>query len=168
MDKIRWRVFIARGHTIVHLPQSRHPLSRFTACCCFPFCRARIALRTLVLVNLPAVQLAVQLPQAIHLSTSGSAFTSSANFSLQALSRSILELGFRVNPNFSITWFCSLHNCGLQVLQKRPHSNCREEFLDLCMLLQRKLRVSGCAEAAECCPGFQRNRHFHFCGFPVV
>ena len=99
MAKIKCLVFMPRGHTIVHLPQSRHPWSRSRASDSLPFWRARIALRRLVFTNLPAVQLAVQLPQAIHLSTSGSMVAREANFVVSALSRSILELGLRVYPN---------------------------------------------------------------------
>ena len=55
-----------------------------------------MALRRLVLANCPAVQLAEQLPQDIHLSTSGSMVARAANFFKSVLSRSILELGERV------------------------------------------------------------------------
>lgn len=162
---------MALGHTIVHLPQRRHPWSIVTASCSFPFCRARIALRTLVFTNLPAVQLAVQLPQAIHLSTSGSISTSLANFSVSVLSKSILELGLRVKPNFPIIccfylwfpiicFFLQSGNCGLRGLLHGLRANCREESLDLCRRRQRKLPACCSSEGRKFHLLSQRIRHF--------
>ena len=78
-----------------------------------------MALRRLVLANLPAVQLAVQLPQAMHLSTSGSMVAREANFVVSALSRSILELGLRVYPNLFIWQDVSFLHCQVIVDCKR-------------------------------------------------
>lgn len=140
----------------MHFPHKRHPLSKARASSSLPFWSLNIALLTLVPTNFPAVQLAVQLPHAIHLSTSGSSVASLENFSVSVLSRSILELGLRVKPNFSMMSICFpyLGSCGLQGLLRVLHAGYREEFWDLYMLLPGILRVCRSSAGRRCCPGF--------------
>ena len=100
---MRWRVFMPLGQTMVHLPHNMQWLNNLDASSLSPFWRERIALLRLVSSNAAAVQLAEQLPQAMHLRTSGSEVASWRNFSLSALSRLILELGFTPKPKSIIS-----------------------------------------------------------------
>jgi len=96
IDIIKCRVLMPLGQIIVHFPHSMHPFRKSSAFSGSPFCKARIALRKLVGVYLPAEQLAQQEPHARHVFTSGSISTSLLNFALSKLSRLILELGLIV------------------------------------------------------------------------
>ena len=74
--RMRCRVLIPRGQTIVHLPQSMQRDSIRSTSSSRPRCRPRMTLRTLIPDQGAAVQVALQLPQPMHVSASGSSCTS--------------------------------------------------------------------------------------------
>ena len=72
MLNMRCLVFIPRGQTIVHLPQSMQLRSMDAASALRPRWRQSMTLRTLIPEYGDAVQVALQLPQAMHMRMSGS------------------------------------------------------------------------------------------------
>ncbi len=106
----------ALGQTIQHFPHSWQDARRPRALSGWALCSSLMAERRLVGTNRPAVQTAVQLPQAMHLRTSGSTAANSSNFFLSKRSRLILELGTRPKPNLP-----SFSHQSLVILSIRKH-----------------------------------------------
>jgi hypothetical protein len=73
--------------------------SNFMASSSLPLCRQSSTFLTLIPENGAAVQVALQLPQAIHLLASGSIEHNCSNLLLSILSRSMVELADNLNPN---------------------------------------------------------------------
>ena len=81
---------------MVHLPQSmQHESMPDTS---VPRCSPRMTLRMLIPEKGPAVQVALQLPQAMHILMSGSILAISPYTWSPVLSRSMVELGESLNP----------------------------------------------------------------------
>ena len=89
---IRCLVFIPLGQTMKHFPQSIHLSNRSSACLSRPRLSSNITLRRFISVYFAAVQLAAQLPQAIHFLTSGSILQSLLYFVESNVSRLMAEL----------------------------------------------------------------------------
>ena len=85
------------GHTMVHLPQSMQQESIPDTS--VPRCRPSMTLRMLIPEYCPAVQVALQLPHAMHVFMSGSSLSIFLYNERSALSRSMVELGESLNPN---------------------------------------------------------------------
>ena len=86
----------------MHLPQNWQDFSIPRALSGWPLCMHSMASRRLVAEYFPAVQTAVQLPQDMHLRTSGSIEASSSYLALSKRSRFILELGTSPKPKSTI------------------------------------------------------------------
>lgn len=138
MDSIRCLVLIPRGHTMLHLPQSMHPLSIFTASFSLPLCKASITFLKLIPENLPAGHVELHEPQAMHLYTSGSALCSCPNLALSTLSRFMVELGAIPNPK-SIIAVLECMNVSLK-RQNGPRQGSQGQSWDRCMRLHRTPR----------------------------
>ena len=116
IDRIRFLVFMPRGHTIVHLPQSiQHRSICRTSC---PRCTARRIFLTLIPERAPAGQVALQEPHPMQVRAPLSRRHSSSNRRLSTFARSRVELLLSVKPKSVIAfpdmseW--QVRRCGLQ------------------------------------------------------
>jgi hypothetical protein len=104
IPRIRCLVFIPRGQTIMHFPQSMHACIIRSTSPILPLCKERRTFLMLMPENSPAMHVALHDPQAIHLAASGSFLHSSLNKAVSALSISIAELFDNLKPNMLISF----------------------------------------------------------------
>jgi len=102
IERIRWRVLMPRGQTIVHFPHSMQFFIILKASASLPLWRQRSTFLTLIPEKEAAGQVALHEPQAMQRAASGSMRQSSSKRALSTVSKLTVELGEILNPNIFI------------------------------------------------------------------